>query len=114
MQLFLYLTFATSALAIWSVSGWDGLGCGDVPQNAKQIVWEEKDEIIEGCATLDPGPKAFSMLLETDIDQLEVWGYTLPGCRGARKRVETLCTNPDISFPYFASYELTLELVHEN
>lgn len=108
IQLLLYFTLATTAIATWSVSGWDGLACGDFPQVAKQFVWEQEDDVIEGCATLEPGPKAYSMIAETDTDDIEVWAYALPGCRGARKRVEATCTNPDISFPYFASYEVIL------
>ncbi|KAJ5174662.1 uncharacterized protein N7482_000539 [Penicillium canariense] len=102
----LYFTLVTSTVATWSLSGWDGLACGDVPQTAQQFVWEQEADVIKGCVTLDPGPKAYSMMAETDTSDIEIWGYALPGCGGARKRVERTCTNPDISFPYFASYEV--------
>ena len=97
----------TTTIATWAVSGWDGLACGDRPQAANRLVWKEENEVVEECASLDPGPKAYSMIAETDTDDIEVWAYSLPGCRGARKRVESVCANPDISFRYFASYKVT-------
>ncbi len=100
-----YFLLTTTASATWSVSVWDGLACGDLPQVAKQFVWDHEAKVIEGYATLDPGPKAYSMIAETDTDDVEV---SLPGRREARKRVEAACTNPDISFPYFASYKVIL------
>ena len=112
IRLLLYFSVATTAVATRSVSGWDGLACGDFPQLAKQFVWEQEDEVIEGCATFDPGPKTYSMIAETDTDDVEVWAYALPGCRGSQKQVEATCTNPDISFPYFVSYKVIL--VREN
>lgn len=96
IRLLLYFSLATTAVTTWSVSGWDGLACGDFPQVAKQFVWGQDDEVIEGCVTLDPGPKPYSMIAETDTDDVEVWAYALPGCRGSQKRVQATCTNPDI------------------
>lgn len=72
IRLLLHFSLATTAVTTWSVCGWDGLACGDFPQVAKQFVWEQEDEVIEGYATLDPGPKAYSMIAETDTDDVKV------------------------------------------
>lgn len=43
---------------------------GDFPEVTKQFAWKQEDEVIESYATLDLGPKTYSMIAEIDTDDL--------------------------------------------
>lgn len=109
MHLFVIVLFvlATAANADWwHFYAWDGLSCGDVPQNAK--LFSTTDGIGDDiCIDFGGDQKAYSYAAGFGSGSVEIRGYLHPHCTGPNKTLANYtCTNPEVHIPYIRSWQV--------
>jgi hypothetical protein len=103
-SLFALLTSASSDW--WYFDAWDGLSCGDAPQNSELLITTEGTG-NQICISLDETQRAYSYASAFGQDETEVRGFLYEHCAGASKiLVNNTCTNPDEDMPYIRSWKI--------
>ncbi|KAJ5097029.1 hypothetical protein N7456_007750 [Penicillium angulare] len=103
---FISLVTAAAAADWWYFDAWDGVGCGDLPQNG-EIFSATEGVGSQVCISFSDGTKAYSYAGSHGEDQTEIWGYLDEHCTGPSKPLlNNTCTNPEISIPYIRSWKV--------
>ncbi|KAJ5761680.1 hypothetical protein N7533_003719 [Penicillium manginii] len=104
--LFLLATLAAADLAWWSFDAWDGLSCGNAPQNG-QVFFTTQGMGDQLCIDFGTGQMAYSYASSYSEENVEVRGYLHEHCEGSSKVLQNnTCTNPDIEIPYIRSWSI--------
>lgn len=101
------LAIATVAAADWwYFDAWDGLSCGDAPQNGQVFLSTEgTGEHI--CISFEDGQRAYSYAAGFVNEETEAWGFLYEHCEGPSKSLHNnTCTNPDVDIPYIRSWKI--------
>lgn len=99
--------FASAASAEqWWFDAWDGLSCGDAPQNG--VVFSTTEGSGEKlCVTFEHGQRAYSYASGFPTDEIQVRGFLHEHCEGPNRTVvPNTCTNPQIEIPYIRSWQI--------
>jgi hypothetical protein len=92
--------------AWWAFDAWDGLSCGDAPQNG-QLFFTTEGTGEGTCITFDEGQRAYSYAASFGGDDVEAWGFLHEHCEGPKKPLlNNTCMNPDIPIPYIRSLKI--------
>lgn len=111
MRLIVLSALATVAVAVtnsnwWIFDAWDGLSCGDSPQNA-ELLFDIQGLGNQFCINFDKGQRAYSYAASFSDDEVEVEGYLQEHCEGqGRALFNNSCMNPDIEIPYIRSWRI--------
>ncbi|KAJ5747330.1 uncharacterized protein N7511_009026 [Penicillium nucicola] len=102
----LFVTVATATSSWWVFDAWDGLSCGDAPQNG-QIFFTSEGHGEMTCISFDEAQRAYSYAASFGEDDVEIWGFLHEHCEGPRKAfLNNTCMNPDIVVPYIRSWKI--------
>ncbi|CAI7655800.1 unnamed protein product [Penicillium bialowiezense] len=108
-----------SALAIvavadpswWYFDAWDGLSCGDMPQDGKIFFSTEGTTDYlddQACVNLDDDQRAYSYAATFTENDVHLKGFLHEDCKGPGKALRNnTCTNPSIKVPYIRSWRIT-------
>lgn len=106
IRTFILSIFAITLSSAWVFTAWNGVGCGEVPQNA-EILQSIEGEGTRKCTNFDGDDKSFSFWGQLDEDEdAVIWAYHQPDCTGRRRRVRDECQNPLTRFPCIRSWEV--------
>jgi len=90
----------------WFFDAWDGLSCGDAPQNG-QVFFSTQGNGEQFCINFDNSQRAYSYAATYSDQDVEVRGYLNEHCEGPSKRLlNNTCTNPDIDITYIRSWRI--------
>ena len=90
----------------WYFDAWDGLSCGDAPQNG-QIFLSTEGIDEHDCISFEDGQRAYSYAAGSDNEEIEAWGFLYEDCEGPSKVLyNNICMNPDIEIPYIRSVRI--------
>ncbi|EPS26479.1 hypothetical protein POX_g09225 [Penicillium oxalicum] len=99
-------TLATNPVDWWYFDAWDGLSCGDLPQNG-QLFFTADGTGSEICINLNEGQRAYSYAASFGKDDTVVQGFLNEHCEGPSKvLLNNTCTNPDVEIPYAKSWKI--------
>ena len=116
LSAFSLLTFFTSTTASsdwWYFDAWDGLSCGDAPQNGQLLLTTEGTG-NQICISLDEGQKAYSYASAFGRDETQVFGFFYEHCVGPSKvLVNNTCTNPSVDIPFIRSWRVSTDAFEE-
>lgn len=103
----LFALLASASSDWWYFDAWDGLSCGDAPQNGELVITTEGSG-NQVCISLDESQKAYSYSSAFGLDETEVRGFFYEHCAGPSKvLVNDTCTNPDANLPYIRSWKVS-------
>lgn len=90
----------------WYFDAWDGLSCGDAPQNGKVFLSTEgSGEHV--CISFEDGQRAYSYAAGYNSENTEAWGFLHEHCEGPSKVLQNnTCMNPDVEIPYIRSWKI--------
>ena len=90
----------------WFFDAWDGLSCGDAPQNG-QVFFSTQGNGEQFCVNFDNSQRAYSYAATYSDYDVEVRGYLNEHCEGPSKPlINNTCTNPSIEIPYIRSWRI--------
>lgn len=102
----LLATVATASSGWWFFDAWDGLSCGDAPQNG-QVFFTTEGNGDQFCVNFGDSQRAYSYASTYLDEDVEVRGYLHEHCEGPSKVLQNnTCTNPDIEIPYIRSWRI--------
>ncbi|KAJ5886239.1 uncharacterized protein N7473_008913 [Penicillium subrubescens] len=102
----LFALLASASSDWWYFDAWDGLSCGDAPQNGELLITTEGTG-NQICISLDESQRAYSYASAFGQDETEVRGFLYEHCAGPSKiLVNDTCTNPDEDMPYIRSWKI--------
>lgn len=101
------LAMATVATADWwYFDAWDGLSCGDAPQNG-QVFLSTEGTGEHVCISFEEGQRAYSYAAGYISDDTEARGFLHEHCEGPSKTMHNnSCTNPSVEIPYIRSWKI--------
>jgi hypothetical protein len=102
----LFALLASASSDWWYFDAWDGLSCGDSPQNSELLITTEGmgNQI---CISLDESQRAYSYSSAFGEEETEVRGFLYEHCAGPSKvLVNNTCMNPDADMPYIRSWKV--------
>ncbi|KAF7712061.1 Uncharacterized protein PECH_005079 [Penicillium ucsense] len=101
-------TLATSPTDWWYFDAWDGLSCGDMPQNG-HLFFTADGSGSEICISLNSGQRAYSYAASFGRDETVVHGFLNEHCEGPSKvLMNNTCTNPDVEIPFARSWRVVV------
>ncbi|KAF3401896.1 hypothetical protein F1880_009750 [Penicillium rolfsii] len=105
-SLFAFLASASSSSDWWYFDAWDGLSCGDAPQNGELLMTTEGTG-NQICISLNEDQRAYSYASAYGLEETEVRGFLYEHCSGPSKiLMNNTCTNPDVEVPYIRSWKI--------
>lgn len=98
------LALATTVAAdFWYFDAWDGLSCGDAPQNG-QVFFSTEGFGEQSCISFEESQRAYSYAAGSVSEDTKALGYLYEHCEGpAKTLLNNTCMNPDVDIPYIRS-----------
>ncbi|KAJ5591837.1 uncharacterized protein N7459_002206 [Penicillium hispanicum] len=105
LRVFFLFAFAIAGSSAWVFTAWNGVGCGEGPQNA-EVIQALEGEGNQPCINLDGDDKAFSFSGQADEGTV-IWAYHYPDCTGQRRKVvQDQCQTPLARLPCIRSWKI--------